>query len=105
MSRSTQFIGLTKLAEDFVKDLEEVDSDRSAEQSLTEEISFRRWKMPTEDCYGRKNGFYREVEQAAPWSSGPMIFTCLEADFGNGARDIILEWIHDPRLGKERSFY
>jgi len=102
MSRSTQFIGLTRDAEEYVKNLEPMESDTNA-LGMFEEIPLRKWKIPEQFKYSqeRPNACLREVVQASPWSSGPMIFTCLEADFGNGAKSKFLEWISDPRVEDE----
>lgn len=100
MSRSTQFIGLTQEAEEYVKNLEQLESDSNA-VGLFEEIPLRKWKLPEEDfkCIKNKeNIFLREVVQECLWSSGPMIFTCLEVSYENGEPAKFLQWINDPRV-------
>jgi hypothetical protein len=70
MSRSTQFIGLTPKALEFVSGLEIIEnSDNFTTGMFEEEIHLGEWKY--------KEGYLREVIQAEPWSSGPMIFTTL----------------------------
>jgi hypothetical protein len=82
--RSTQFVGLTKVAEDFVKDLEQLESDHSTSGMFEEEIPLRKWVLhPKIKSWGREGECIREVVQTVPWSSGPMIFTCLEVDHGS----------------------
>lgn len=102
MGRSTQWIGLTQVAQEFVDGLESLPSDAEA-QGMFEEIPLGRWKI--HPCFlrstEREGACIREVVQASPWSSGPMLFTCLEVDFGNGAKSQIFQWIDDPLLEGE----
>lgn len=111
--RCTQFIGLTATAEAFVEDLEHLPSDTETGGMFEDEvIELRRWKMPVpldDDRTVRR--CIREKVQMVPWSSGPMIFTCLEIDWGhhrdfpedeeNPYRSECFQWIMDPTLGKE----
>jgi len=87
--RTTQYIGLTAEASRFVHSLERLpDNPRMTQGMFLEDIPGGVW---------RKSGtIYREIEQASPWSSGPMIFTCLEA---NGQR--YFPWIEDPSVKNE----
>jgi hypothetical protein len=102
MSRDTQFIGLTRAAEDFVKDLKELPSDSHAIGMFDEEIPLRRWEMhPVFERWDRPSACIREIVQCQPWSSGPMIFTCLDLDWGNGASSGCFEWVSDPTLSVE----
>jgi hypothetical protein len=91
--RITQFVGLSTEAEDFLaenvsmidtrpcphcgepteKERETVDEKRHASGMFMEEIPLQTFKLKD----GRTA---REVVQASPWSSGPVIFTCLEVD-------------------------
>ena len=79
MSRSTQYIGLTKKAEEMAERWERIeDSTNWTGGMFGEEVDLGEWR--TEDgC------LIREIVQASPWSSGPMIFTCL-AVFKNKAK-------------------
>jgi len=106
MSRSTQFIGLTKEAERYISGLKELESDSFA-NGLIEKIPLKRWIISEdfECCKDRPSACLREVVQAAPWSSGPMIFTCLEADFGNKCKAKFLQWIDDPRIREQEFDY
>ena len=121
MSRSTQFIGLTDAAMHYVRNLKPLPSDLSTHGMFDEEIPLRRWVMPDNRTTGKgemeRRGddgqlqpCIREVVQAVPWSSGPMIFTCLAFDYGNtldtekgdfqpSFTDTAFEWINDPTLG------
>jgi len=110
MSRSTQFIGLTKKAEEYVRDLEELESDSYA-SGMHENIPLRRWKLSKKD-FGNSSeeigACLREVVQDYRFSSGPMIFTCLESDTREGYetslkrwKDCFLKWVEDPRVEDE----
>lgn len=91
--RMTQIIGLTNAAKNFVSGLNEVDSDTHTIGMFDEKIKFRRWEY--------EDGYIREKLQASAWSSGPMLFYCLEYDFGNGSGAEILQWVTDPRVEDE----
>ncbi len=113
MSRSTQFIGLTKKAQEYVSKLEPLngvytdnDGARFEEDNKTfgmfdEDIPLGAWKHP-------ERGILREIVQESPWSSGPMIFTCLAWDIGNryeGDQRVypdnsitLFEWTHNPSV-------
>jgi len=105
MSRSTQFIGLTKEATKYVKSLESLASDTKTLGMFNEKITLGKWKLPKEFSSDRPDACIREIVQATPWSSGPMIFTCLSIFFGNCTpKDkgiSILQWIEDPRVKGE----
>lgn len=94
--RTTQFIGLTKLASDFVKNLKELPTDKSTHGMFDEEIVLRKWEINEKYKNDRDGECIREVVQEVPWSSGPMIFTCLEFDFGNEATEQFCQWIKYP---------
>lgn len=100
MSRTTQFVGLTSMAREFVKDATILPSDRFTLGMFQEMIPLGRWSLVGPfKC--RENACIREVVQASPWSSGPMIFTCLEVDYGNGGISRMLQWIEDPNVTGE----
>lgn len=70
--RTTQYIGLTKKAQNFAAQLSRVeDSENQTCGMFNEKVALGEWW-----CEGRGE-YLREVVQAEPWSSGPMIFTCL----------------------------
>lgn len=78
MSRTTQFIGLTKKALDSVMELTDLHQINGMDElknvthgMFDEEIALGVWK--NEDT----GEHFFEFEQASPWSSGPMIFTAL----------------------------
>lgn len=129
MSRSTQYIGLTKAADDFIKkgftpELDNLqvlerkynDKDiywekRSAAGMFDEEIPLGTWRR----TFSGRDVLIREVLQTSPWSGGPMLFTCLEIDFGNGNNwdkpgdekydqtsvAVCFQWIDDPTVTDE----
>lgn len=101
MSRETQYIGLTKAAEDFLEGLDELVPDTKYKWMGDEFVMLGKWAMhPLLQIEGR-DMCIREVVQDVPWSSGPMIFTCLEFDYGNGSKSMAFEWVHDPTIGRE----
>lgn len=84
MSRCAQFIGLTRLAEDFVSTLTEVPEGSGENiEEYQEKFDMRRWV----DKEGNK---YDEVVQVVYSSGGSMIFTCLNE-----------VWDKDPDLSRE----
>ena len=105
--RSTQFIGLTKKAQDFVEELNKVPSDSFTEGMFNEKIPLGKWECPEE-----YNAFcIREVVQVELCSSEPMIFTYLALDYSNKTENpedcnsIFLEWIRDPSVGDSEVDY
>lgn len=127
MSRTTQFIGLNDAALRYVKNLKPLKSDLSTTGMFDEEITLQRWEMP-DDIHtgkgtmtprgddGQLQPCMREVVQTVPWSSGPMIFTCLALDYGNMLdpkssgkfvpeyRNLAFEWVADPSIEKHMEF-
>jgi len=98
MARTQQFIGLTKAAEAFVAECEPLMPGREA-SVWGEGFTLRRWRMHPVlsrgiDCPMK----IRERIQFAAWSSGPMIFTYLELDWGNGSKSKAFKWVEDPTL-------
>ena len=66
----------------------------------------RKWDLPDWLNHNSAEGekCIREVVQVCPWSSGPMIFTCLEIDFGKGFKQRCFEWINDPTVKNEYDY-
>jgi hypothetical protein len=99
MSRSTQFIGLTARGAAFVDGLESALSDKHTAGMFDETIPLRRWMAP--EGLIRKVIFVQEVVQEVremPWSSGSMIFTCLEIEYHGDDQMFTapcFEWVHD----------
>ena len=86
--RTTQYIGLNAAGLRFVKDLECVTHIRNTTEGMfMEEIPLGVWMSVG-------GHIIKEVVQVAPWSSGPMIFTCL--DHENGRR--YHEWKEDESM-------
>lgn len=71
MGRSTQWIGLTKDAMTFVRGFTRVTGKRTTHGMFGEPIALGTW---LDEVEGK---IYHEVVQDTPWSSGPMILTCL----------------------------
>jgi hypothetical protein len=100
MSRSTQYIGLTKDAEDFVKNLKLVPSSNKTEGMFGEEVLLGKW----EDQFN----IYEEEVVATPWSNGLMIFTALRTRSKNYAEgsekdegSIYFNWVINPTIENE----
>jgi len=101
MSRTTQFIGLTNDASKYVSELKQLNSDTYTTGMFGEKISLGKWCAPKKLQQLYHNICIREIVQAEPWSSGPMIFTCLELDFDDGVKNQFLQWIKDPQVSNE----
>lgn len=100
--RTTQYIGLTADAQKFVKNLLSVKSKKFAEGMFGEKIPLGRWEWPGTT----RKRYLQERVQAEPWSSGPMIFTCLEtiyisSDGKEEPAETIYEWVEDPLIKNE----
>jgi hypothetical protein len=83
--RTTQYIGLNALALEFVATLEKLDIKHFTTGMFEEEVPLGVWK----DTDGT---IYKEVVQIEPWSSGPMIFTCVEV-YGVKPKMWLHQWI------------
>ena len=88
MSRTTQFIGLSYAAREFMNDcnnpIEELVSEKSTTGMFGEDIPLKTFL---------RNGIkYQEIVCAEPWSSGPMIFTCLK---NTKTGENLFEWVSD----------
>ena len=112
MSRSTQFIGLNKCAQRFIMECA-IDNENNrktwseVEGMFDEPYPLTSWicKLHSDAAAEDKTYLVREVVQAEPSSSGPMIFTCLEVVFdeqagGNGTYRIC-EWRNNPLVKGE----
>jgi hypothetical protein len=103
MSRQTQYIGLNKYAEDYVENAVHVETYDMTTGMFGEPIKGRIFYMP-EDKYGNYD-ILIEYVQDVPWSSGPMIFTCIECKFVHHKQgldtfnDSYFMWMIDPGLG------
>jgi len=102
MGRSTQWIGLTARGQAFVVGLKSLPSDKRAD-GMFETIPLGKWEAPA--SLGEKAKIVREVVQASPWSSGPMIFTMLVIEYHQSGGDVFTEdcfqWIQDPTVTAE----
>jgi len=101
--RQTQYIGLTRSAMNFVADYQkDIGSDNHTLGMFEEIVPLGEWVSKHD---GTKFWKIREIIQAAPWSSGPMIFTCLVGFFHNDKECknpvSFLGWVEDPRMTNE----
>lgn len=71
MARSTQYIGLTKKAEQLLKGATILENDDNYTEGMFDEI------VPLGTWRDENGRILYEILQASPWSSGPMLFTCL----------------------------
>lgn len=67
--RSSQYIGLTNAASEFVKEMERTNQPANSFGMFDENIPLCTYSDGKEK--------YVETVQITPWSSGPMFFTCL----------------------------
>jgi hypothetical protein len=105
MARSTQYIGLTNKAKDWLSQNGFIEVPNPEQNSLgmfDEHIPLGMWKGKLR---GRKV-IIKEICQEIPWSSGPMIFTNLviylfNPDESEVKLGSIFEWVHDPDVKGE----
>jgi hypothetical protein len=111
MSRSTQYIGLTDSAEEFVtKYCERIPTENKTSGMFGEDVPLGEWKLNEAakesfaSSWARKDTLVvQEVVQTSPWSSGPMIFTCLM--FAGEDGDYMFTWVLNPLLKLEHLEY
>ena len=97
MARSTQYIGLTKEAQEFVDGLVKLDHIENHTIGMFEE------KVPLGAWVDPKTGLgYLEEVQARPWSGGPMIFTYL-VDVQNDTH--MFKWVEDEKARGHEFIY
>ena len=94
MSRSTQYIGLTKAAKDYLQEKgRPVEADNSITGMFEEKIALGTWWNDDFYCL-------EEVVQTSPWSSGLMIFTHLVGYFHNDKEKrnpiVMFSWVKNP---------
>jgi len=88
MSRSCQYIGLTKEATEYLKDFYATECKEETHFCDTI-ISYRTYKPNNENSDIEK---VEEVDQEEIWSSGPMIYFCLKVTYKNGTHRKICKW-------------
>ena len=103
MSRSTQYVGLNGYALAYVKNAIKTEIIPKITTGMFDEyISGTRYYMPVPE--GPNTEYYfDEVVQCEPWSSGPMIFTCLQCYIVKKSGQKIdmgrcFQWMIDPSL-------
>lgn len=103
MSRTTQYIGLTREAMNYLADYKRVKNSTNITKGMfDEDVSLGEWVSRHD---GAKFWKIKEIVQMEPWSSGPMIFTCLVGFFYNDKECVhpisFLGWVEDPRINNE----
>ncbi len=112
MSRSDQYIGLTKDAQEWLKTQKVVSTKRIelSEAAFGGNIYGNQYKI--EAPYPDINEYYivTETIQCAPWSSGPMYFTHLKIDLKKVADQepvdlgFYFSWVANPSVEGEVDF-
>jgi len=105
--RTTQFIGLTAHAKEFLEanTIGEPERFVLTEGIAGEPVHGQRWPLRVPE--GPNEAYYAtEIVQVAPWSSGPMIFTCLNISLVKIGGDTVdcgkaFEWVWNPDLKGE----
>lgn len=87
--RTTQYIGLTKDAQRFVKYM--APKRIVITQGMFDEDVLGCEYVP-QMASAHEGTIFREIVQAEPWSSGPMIFTCL---LNTQTGEKMFEWINE----------
>lgn len=105
MSRSTQYIGLNQYALNFVKGAKLVETFELTEGMFGEPVLGSVYHMPP-PAGPNDEYILKEVVQDVPWSSGPMIFTHLEATLVKKSGQRIklgpyFSWMVDPSIKDE----
>lgn len=85
--RMTQYIGLTLEAKKFVANASVQTNPKMTSGMFEEDVSGSIFEMLDGETL-------TEVEQCSPWSSGPMIFTCLK----NSKGELLFKWIEDSSV-------
>ena len=90
---TANFIGLTKLAKNFVEELTPIPSGNSVAGGYPlQTFILGAWKT-------RTGTLFIEVVQDTPWSRGPVIFTNLRIIYRTGlSGPDCLCWVRDPRI-------
>lgn len=101
MARMTQYIGLNAKAVAYlaVNEFNRIENPRNYTTGMFDEvIPLGTWERTVNGIVER----VLEVEQISPWSSGPMIFTCLTNTNNEKIKDSL--WILDSTLGAQYSY-
>lgn len=93
--RMTQFVGLSDRAKKYIEDNCKKDLIEVYKNEVLDKSYFMPVKEPGHKIFGmfeeeiqlfsytfKDGSIIVEVEQASPWASGPVIFTCLEDEAG-----------------------
>ncbi len=106
--RTTQYVGLNKFAQNLVKNSTRREiNPRMSVGMFEEDVSGQVFFVEPPESEQDFNEYYKytEVEQASPWSSGPMIFTCLKWEIKKKSGEmldvgLVCQWILDPGLDR-----
>lgn len=92
--RTTQYIGLHHGATKYLVNngFKPIPTDNQTTGMFGEPVPLGEWN-------NEQGAHIREVVQAEPWSSGPMIFTCLQRD---GQQ--LCKWEEDENISNEFSY-
>lgn len=110
MSRSTQYIGLNDYAMDFLDKLAKSGAKfehvEICKGMFDEAVYGAKYTYDCRGGFANAQAIYTEELQASPWSSGPMIFTCLRYQLVKRAGQTldmgrIFCWMLDPSLRGE----
>jgi len=113
MSRETQYIGLNKYAHDFVKNAIKTETYIMTQGMFGENIEGTIYYMPVPypELDVNEEYYYKEIVQYEPWSSGPMIFTCLQRTLVKKTQVLTDEkgeesfrWMIDPSIEEEYDY-
>lgn len=106
MTRTTQYIGLTDRAKQWLEEIGAVpvkDSQNKTFGMFEEDVPLGEWTNPRDSRMSIK-----EVLQASPWSSGPMLFTCLEIRHfhchPDGSPYQVYTWFIDPMISYSQEY-
>ena len=100
--RTTQYIGLTNDALEYVKNAIRTETIPLTFGMFDEEVKGTRYHMPVPS--GPNTEYWvDEIVQAEPWSSGPMIFTCLQSFLKKECGQVCemgkyFEWVLNPTI-------
>jgi len=108
MSRSTQYIGLNRFADELVQNATNVEDYVMTRGMFDENIRGAIYHMKPPEGPNVALKYIEEV-QAVPWSSGPMIFTHLRRILTKECGQVldmglVCSWMVDPSLMTEYDY-
>ena len=104
MSRSDQFIGLTKAGKNFIDNFPNEEIVKKKRIKVCHQ-AFNNWQLEGYEIR-TKDRIYREESQITPWSSGPMYFWHIAVyTIQNKLIGYMFSWKEDPNLANEHMEY